>query len=57
MDFQGSLWFTGRTLLYLLFSGFYHIGIRKDHNNVAYKWLNSPYTKMKQGCGGTAPII
>ena len=25
----GSLWFTGRILFYLLFRGFYHIGIEK----------------------------
>ena len=25
----GSLWFTGHTLFYLLFRGFYHYGIRK----------------------------
>ena len=34
---RGSLWFIGHTLFYLLFRGFYHIGIRKDRNNVAYK--------------------
>ena len=33
----GSFWFTGRTLFYLLFRGFYHNGIRKDRNNVACK--------------------
>ena len=54
---SGSLWFTGRTLFYLFFRGFYHIRIQKDRNNVAYKWLHSPYTKRKLGCGGAAPII
>ena len=37
LNYKGSLWFTGRILFYLLISGFYHIGIRKDHNNMAYK--------------------
>ena len=37
IDKLGSFWFTWRTLFYLLFRGFYHIGIRKDHNNTAYK--------------------
>ena len=55
--FWGNLWFTGRTLFYLLFRGFYHIGIRKIRNNMSYKWFNSPYTKRKQGCGGAAPIF
>ena len=56
-DTLGSLWFTGRILFYLLFRGFYHIGIRKYRNKVAHKWFNSPYMKWKQGCGGAAPII
>ena len=35
----------------------YHIVIRDDRNCMAYTLLISPYTKRKQGRGGTAPII
>ena len=34
---RGSLWFTGPILIYLLFRGFYHVGIRKDRINIVYK--------------------
>ena len=38
---------------------FYHIGILKDPNNMAYKWFNNPYVypKSKQDCGGAAPLL
>ena len=53
----GSLWFTGHTLFYLLFRGFYHYGIRKDRNNVVHKLFNSPYKKRKQGVGVQPPLF
>ena len=51
----GSLWFTGCTLFYLLFRGFYHIGIQKDRNNVAYKIALTQ--KGSRGVGAQPPLF